>query len=170
MVTNNILLTISGPNTLRPLVICLDPLQIVYMVNTKYNKRCSGVVVWNRDSLVQDLIRILNHFHGILIYLKWLKKAQKKSTCLQMVLDNFGSPLVCPNFSMSTSTCLFFQLHFTLELTTWELDLCTRLTMPTWRLDGSHVERLQQALVKFTKSICESWTIDLRHWKLASCN
>jgi hypothetical protein len=43
MVTSNILLTISGPNILRPLVICLGPLQIVYMVNTKYHKRCSGV-------------------------------------------------------------------------------------------------------------------------------
>lgn len=35
----------------------------------------------------------------------------------------------------SSYACLFTQIHFTLELSTWELELFTRLIMLRWSFD-----------------------------------
>ena len=45
----------------------------------------------------------------------------------------------------ASSTCLFIQIHVTLELWTWQLELSTTPTTLTWHLDGPHVEWLRQA-------------------------
>ena len=55
---------------------------------------------------------------------------------------------------------LLIEVHFTLELSTWELELFTNLATPNGRLHQSQVDRLQQALGQNPKLL--SWR-SLRH-------
>lgn len=61
-------------------------------------------------------------------------------------------------------TYLFSQLHF--EISTWELEHYTKITILGRRLDGCRVKWLQLTLVQNLKLPCGSCLIKLKAWPL----
>ena len=50
---------------------------------------------------------------------------------------------------------LFSQIHFTLELSSWEIELPSGLAMLKWRFEGFRVKWLHQALHEFWQALGE---------------
>lgn len=103
------------------------------------------------------------------MYSKVIKESSKNQHVSKLVLDNFGSLLVSHKFYMSTSTCLFFQFHLTLRFQLKSLTFVLGLEC----LHGVLMDRMWNDYFKpWSNSLqaYESWTIDLRHWKLVPWN
>lgn len=64
----------------------------------------------------------------------------------------------------ASNSCLFIQVHFILELTTWELQLFNRLTKLRWHLHKYPLEQLQQTLSQNPKLVT-SMEITWEYWK-----